>query len=55
MSLPVTDKVLMVLVGGAAVVACVGLLTGATFQDMAIIITAFGFGSILPSPLKKSD
>jgi hypothetical protein len=49
-----TERVICVGIGGACVVATAGLLMGATFGEMAALVTAFGFGSVLPSPLKKS-
>lgn len=51
----ITERVICVAIGGACVVACAGLLTGATFADMAMLVTAFGFGSLLPSPIKAGE
>lgn len=51
----ITERVICVGIGGACVVAVAGLLTGATFADMAMLVTAFGFGSLLPSPIKAGE
>jgi len=49
----VTDRVIMVAIGGAAVVLTVALLTGADLAELLTIAVAFGTGAALPSPLKR--
>jgi hypothetical protein len=53
--LEITERIICVGIGGACVVAVAGLLTGATFSDMAMLVTAFGFGSLFPSPIKAGE
>lgn len=48
-----TERVMMVIAGGAAVVAVVALMTGADLAELVTIILAFAAGSALPSPLMR--
>lgn len=50
-----TEKVMMLIVGGAAVVAVVALLTGADLAELVTIVIAFAVGGALPSPLLKRE
>jgi hypothetical protein len=51
--LEITERVICVAIGGGCVVAVAGLLMGSTFAEMAALVGAFGFGSLLPSPVTK--
>ena len=51
----VSDRVIMVAIGGAALVAVVALLTGADLAELMTIAIAFGIGGALPSPLERRE
>lgn len=51
----VTERVVMLMVGGAALVAVVALLTGADLAELMTIAIAFACGGALPSPFFKRE
>lgn len=55
MTVTVTERVMMVGIGGAALVAVVALLTGADLAELMTIAIAFGIGGALPSPLERRE
>lgn len=50
-----TERVAVALIGGAALVAVVILLTGGSVQDLISVAIAFGLGSVLPSPIERTN
>lgn len=49
----VTERLLMLVVGGALVVCVVYLLMGGDLLDLVALLIAFAVGGALPSPFKR--